>query len=73
MKSLLTIGPMLAIIGLLVAGMIYIYASVFVTADQRGRYHTLATNLAIGSVILAALVGGAGFIAKAGKGFLVTS
>ncbi|MFH1221948.1 MAG: hypothetical protein V1492_02585 [Candidatus Micrarchaeota archaeon] len=72
MKTLLTLGPMIAIIALVLAGVIYVYANVFVTADQRGRYHTLATNLAIGALILAALVGGAGLITQAGMKFLTT-
>lgn len=71
MQSLLRLGPVLAVAALVIAGMIYIYASVLVTADQRGRYHSLATNLAIGGILLAVLVGGAGLIAQAGKGFLV--
>lgn len=70
MKTLLIIGPMLAVVSLILAGVIYVYASVFVTADQRGRYHTLATNLAIGGIILAAIVGGAGIIVNAGMKFL---
>lgn len=70
MKTLLKIGPMIAVIALVLAGFIYIYANVLVTADQRGKYHTLATSLAVGAVILAALVGGAGLIAQAGTSFL---
>jgi hypothetical protein len=67
MKALLNLGPMLAIIALVLGGIIYIYANVFVTADQRGRYHTLATSLVVGAIILLALVGGAGTIVGAGK------
>jgi|GEM_PF-3880707 len=70
MKTLLNLGPMVAIIALLVGGVIYVYANIFVTADQRGRYHSLATSLAVGAVILAALVGGVGFITNAGMTFL---
>ncbi len=70
MKTLLVIGPMLAVMALVLAGILYVYASVFVTADQRGKYHTLATNLAIGGIILAAIVGGAGIIVNAGMKFL---
>jgi hypothetical protein len=70
MKALLQLGPMIAIIALVLGGIIYIYANVFVTADQRGRYHTLATSLAIGALILLAIVGGAGAITSAGMKFL---
>lgn len=70
MQTLLTLGPMIAIMALVLGGIIYVYANVFVTADQRGRYHSLATSLAIGALILAALVGGAGFITQAGMKFL---
>lgn len=70
MKALLGLGPMIAIIALVLGGIIYVYANVFVTADQRGRYHSLATNLAIGAIILAALVGGAGVITQAGEKFI---
>jgi hypothetical protein len=73
MKTLLELGPMVSILALVLAGLIYVYASVFVTADQRGRYHTLATNLALGAVILAAIVGGAGLITQNGEKFLTTS
>jgi len=66
MQVLLALGPFLAIIALLLGGMIYIYANIFVTADQRGRYHSLATSLAVGAIILAALVGGAGLIVEGG-------
>lgn len=72
MKTLLTLGPMIAIIALVLAGIIYVYANVFVTADQRGRYHTLATSLAVGAIILLALVGGAGAINTAGSKLLTT-
>jgi hypothetical protein len=72
MKTLLTLGPMIAVLAIVLGGVVYIYASVFVTADQRGRYHTLATNLAIGGLILAVLVGGAGLIVQAGMQFLTT-
>jgi len=70
MKTLLKLGPMIAIIALILAGIIYVYANVFVTADQRGRYHTLATSLAVGAIILLALVGGAGAINQAGQKLL---
>ncbi|MDD5172110.1 MAG: hypothetical protein PHF60_03685 [Candidatus ainarchaeum sp.] len=72
MKTLLTLGPMIAIIALVLAGITYVYANVFVTADQRGRYHTLATSLALGAIILLALVGGAGAISSAGSKLLTT-
>ncbi len=72
MVTLLTLGPMLAIMALVLGGITYVYANVFVTADQRGKYHSLATNLAIGGLILAALVGGAGIIVDAGMQFLTT-
>lgn len=70
MQALLKLGPMVAVIALVLGGIIYIYAGVFVTADQRGKYHTLATSLAVGALILAALVGGAGWIVTAGMKFL---
>ncbi len=70
MKTLLQLGPMIAIIALVLAGITYVYANVFVTADQRGRYHTLATSLAVGAIILLALVGGAGAISSAGMKLL---
>ncbi len=70
MVYLLELGPMVAVIALVLGGVIYIYANVFVTADQRGRYHTLATNLVIGALLLAAIVGGAGILVKSGMGFL---
>ena len=70
MVTLLNLGPIVAIIGFVVAGVIYVYANVFVTADQRGRYHSLATNIALGAIILAAIVGGAGFLTSAGMTFL---
>jgi hypothetical protein len=70
MVYLLELGPIVAVIALVLGGVIYIYANVFVTADQRGRYHTLATNLVIGALLLAALVGGAGILVKSGMGFL---
>jgi hypothetical protein len=66
MKTLLNLGPMIAIIALVFGGIIYIYANVFVTADQRGKYHTLATSLVVGALILLAIVGGAGAITSAG-------
>lgn len=69
MKTLLILGPMLAVMALVVGGITYVYANVFVTADQRGKYHTLATNLALGGLILAAIVGGAGIIVNAGMQF----
>ena len=72
MRTLLLLGPMLAVMALVLGGITYVYASVFVTADQRGRYHTLATNLAIGGLILAALVGGAGIIVQSGMQLLTT-
>lgn len=72
MHTLLVLGPMIAIIALLLAGVIYVYAHVFVTADQRGRYHTLATGLAVAALILAAIVGGSGLIIKSGTEFLKT-
>lgn len=72
MLTLLTLGPLIAVIAIVLGGIVYVYASVFVTADQRGRYHTLATNLALGGIILLALVGGVGYIVTAGKGLLVT-
>ncbi len=72
MHTLLTLGPMIAIIALLLAGVIYVYAHVFVAADQRGRYHTLATGLAVAALILAALVGASGLIIKSGTEFLKT-
>lgn len=70
MVTLLNLGPIVAVLGFVIAGVIYVYASVFVTADQRGRYHTLATNIAVGAIILAAIVGGAGFLTQAGMTFL---
>lgn len=70
MTTLLKLGPMIAIISLVLAGITYVYANVFVTADQRGRYHTLATSLAVGAIILLALVGGAGAISTAGMKLL---
>jgi hypothetical protein len=70
MVTLLNLGPIVAILGFVIAGVIYVYANVFVTADQRGRYHTLATNIAVGAIILAAIVGGAGFLTQAGMTFL---
>jgi hypothetical protein len=70
MKTLLNLGPMIAIIALVLGGIIYIYANVFVTADQRGRFHTLATSLVVGALILLAIVGGAGAITSAGMKFL---
>ncbi len=70
MLYLLQLGPIVAVIALVVGGAIYVYANVFVTADQRGKYHTLAVNLAIGALILAALVGGAGILVKSGMHFL---
>lgn len=70
MLSLLKIGPMISVIALVIAGIIYIYANVLVTADQRGKYHSLATSLAVGALILAALVGGAGLLTQAGTSFL---
>jgi hypothetical protein len=70
MVTLLNLGPIVAVLGFVTAGVIYVYANVFVTADQRGRYHTLATNIAVGAIILAAIVGGAGFLTKAGMTFL---
>lgn len=70
MRTLLILGPLIAVIALILGGILYIYASVFVTADQRGRYHTLATNLAVGGLILAVLVGGSGLIVQAAMGFL---
>ena len=70
MKTLLTLGPMIAIVAVVLGGVTYVYASIFVTADQRGRYHTLATHLAVGGLILAALVGGAGIIVQTGMQFL---
>lgn len=73
MKTLLTLGPMIAVMALLVGGVIYVYASVFVTADQRGRYHSLATSLVIGALILAALAGGADFVINAGLKLLTAS
>jgi hypothetical protein len=72
MKALLELGPMVSILALVLAGLVYVYASVFVTADQRGRYHTLATNLALGAIVLAAIVGGAGLITQNGEKFLTT-
>ena len=72
MKTLLLLGPMIAVLAIVIGGVIYVYASVFVTADQRGKYHTLATNLVIGALILAALVGGAGVIINVGKTLLQT-
>lgn len=72
MKTLLVLGPMIAVLALVLGGVIYIYANVFVTADQRGRYHTLATNLAIGALLLAAIVGGAGIIVNEGMKFLTS-
>ena len=72
MKALLQLGPMIAIIALVLGGIIYIYANVFVTADQRGKYHTLSTSLVVGALILLALVGGAGAITSAGMKFLGT-
>lgn len=70
MEALLGLGPMIAIIALVLGGIIYVYANVFVTADQRGRYHSLAMNLAIGAIILAAIVGGAGVITQASQKFI---
>jgi len=70
MEYLLELGPMVAVIALVLGGLVYIYANMFVTADQRGRYHTLATNLIIGALLLAALVGGAGIVVKNGMNFL---
>lgn len=73
MKGLLRLGPFIAVIALVLAGVIYVYANMFVTADQRGRYHTLATGLAVGALILAAIVGAAGLIVQTGEGFLTSS
>jgi hypothetical protein len=70
MKTLLMLGPMIAVLAIVLGGITYVYASIFVTADQRGRYHTLATNLAVGGLILAVLVGGSGMIVQAGMKFL---
>jgi hypothetical protein len=70
MEYLLELGPMVAVIALVLGGVVYIYANMFVAADQRGRYHTLATNLIIGALLLAALVGGAGILVKNGMSFL---
>jgi hypothetical protein len=72
MVALLTLGPFVAIIALVAGGLIYVYANVFVTADQRGRYHTLAMNVVVGALILMAIVGGAGILAEKGLSFLST-
>lgn len=69
MQALLQLGEMVAVIALVLSGVLYIYANVFVTAEQRGRYHTLAMSLVIGALILAALVGGAGIIVTSGMKF----
>jgi hypothetical protein len=73
MKTLLELGPMVAVIALITGGSIYVYGNVFVTADQRGRYQTLAMNIVVGALILAAIVGGAGILTNAGIDWLTTS
>jgi len=70
MKALLKLGPIVAVIALIAGGAIYIYAQMFVTADQRGRYQSLAVNLVVGALLLAALVGGAGLLVSSGMKFL---
>ncbi len=70
MQSLLQLGPMVAVIALVLGGIIHIYSNVFVTADQRGKYHSVATSLVVGAIILAALVGGAGLLVSSGMKFL---
>ncbi len=70
MQTLLTLGPYFAIIALLIAGFIYVYAHMFVSADQRGKYNTLCASLAVGALVLAALVGASGLIIKSGTQFL---
>jgi len=70
MKTLLAIGPMVAVLALVLGGIIYVYANAFVPADQRGKYHSLAVSLVVGALILAALVGSAGTIIKVGSTLL---
>jgi hypothetical protein len=70
-ETLLMVGPMVSVIGLVVGGVIYVYSIVFVTAEARGRYQTLSMNLVIGAIILAALVGGAVAIYEATSGILI--
>ncbi len=72
MHALLQIGPMFAVIALILAAIIYVYAHMFISADQRGRYNTLSTTLALGALILAAVVGASGVIIKSGTEFLTT-
>ena len=72
MHALLQIGPMFAVIALIMAAIIYVYAHMFVSADQRGRYNTLSTTLALGALILAAVVGASGLIIKSGTELLTT-
>jgi len=73
MQALLTLGPYVAVLSLVVAGIIYGYSNVFVTADQRGRYHTLSMNIVIGALILAAICGAAGLLTQKGLALLKTS
>lgn len=73
MKALLKLGPIVAVIALITGGAIYIYANMFVTADQRGKYQSLAVNLVIGALLLAALVGGANYLVSSGMKFLTPS
>jgi len=72
MQALLTLGPYVAVLSLVVAGIIYGYSNVFVTADQRGRYHTLAMNIVVGALILAAICGAAGILTSKGLSLLKT-
>lgn len=70
MVALLSLGPFVAVIALVIGGIIYIYANIFVSADLRGRYHMIATSLVVGALILAAICGGAGIIVSNGMKLL---
>jgi len=72
-ETLLYIGPMISVIALVLGGILYISAQIFVSAESRGRYQNVATSLIIGAIVLAALVGGAVSIYEATKGLLVSS
>ncbi|MDD5022857.1 MAG: hypothetical protein PHU63_01685 [Candidatus ainarchaeum sp.] len=56
--SLMNIGPTLSLILILLAGIMYALAQAQ-PPEQRGKWVTWATNLLIGGIVLAVIVGGA--------------
>lgn len=58
---LMNVGPTLSLILLLLAGITYALAQAQ-PAESRGKWISWATNLFIGGIVLAAIVGGATLI-----------